>query len=131
MQKDVCPFCKQRPCVCYQGTEPAPTITAEALQKKQSEGDMLVINVLTKEQYANCHISGSISMPIGQFKDGAQHLDPTQPVVLYCSTYLCTVSSLAAKILVDMGFVSVHIYKGGIQEWYQKGLPTKGPCTFT
>lgn len=93
--------------------------------KKQS---LLVVNVLDKEMYDDCHIAGSIQVPFADFEKEAKKWDSTTKVVIYCSGYLCTASGHAARTLKKMGFDQVWAYEEGMAGWKQSGLPTEGPC---
>lgn len=92
-------------------------------------GGLVVINVLDKEPYDDCHIKGSVNVPFTQLSAYAQNLDPeTAEIVVYCSNYMCSTSGHACKQLMKMGFKHVWAYEGGTAEWYQMGLPVEGPC---
>jgi len=95
----------------------------------QRKNDLIVINVLKKELYEDCHIEGSLSVPFDQIEQYVQeHIDKSTEIVIYCSNYMCTASGAACKKLQALGFNNVCAYEAGTAEWYQKGLPTKGPC---
>jgi len=93
------------------------------------QSGLVVINVLDKDVYDDCHIKGSVNVPFTTLKDYAQGLDPeTAEVVVYCSNYMCSTSGHACKELMSMGFKHVWAYEGGTAEWHQMGLPVEGPC---
>jgi rhodanese-related sulfurtransferase len=68
---------------------PPPGWTAikpeELKQKIESKADILIIDVRTKEQYAQGHVKGAIFLPLGdleqRYKDVVPH---DKEVVLYC-----------------------------------------------
>lgn len=88
----------------------------------------LIINVLAKENYEDCHIKGSISVPYDQLEKYAQKLDKNQEIIVYCAHYQCPRSREAYKLLHKLGFKNVRAYEGGIREWFQLGLPVQGSC---
>lgn len=88
----------------------------------------LVINVLGKDSYDDCHIKGSINIPGEELKSYAQTLDKNQHIVVYCGNYMCPASAMAWKTLTDLGFKNVWAYEGGMAEWYQMGFPVEGSC---
>ncbi|MBN1549664.1 rhodanese-like domain-containing protein [Candidatus Babeliales bacterium] len=88
----------------------------------------LVINVLDKKLFLDCHIKGSVSVPFDLVDDFATKVDKNVPVVFYCSNYSCTASGIARDRLKALGFTDVKAYEGGIAEWYQLGFPTEGPA---
>jgi len=99
-------------------------------KKVGKEKGLVVINVLDKKLYDDCHIPGSICVPFKDVKKYApRNIDKDAEIVLYCSNYLCSSSGVNRKQLVDLGYKNVWVYKGGTAEWYQRGYPVDGPCT--
>jgi rhodanese-related sulfurtransferase len=92
---------------------------------------VVVINVLDKELYDDCHIKGSIHIPFEMIEQQADAIDKTADIVIYCSNYQCATSEYAARKLCALGFTNVSIYEGGMAEWFQQGLPCEGSCTRT
>lgn len=89
---------------------------------------LMVVNVLETEQYKDCHIKGSISVPFDQLEKLAQQVDQDTELVFYCSNYMCAASGKAAKLFQQKGFKRVWAYEAGMNEWYRKGLPVEGSC---
>ncbi len=90
---------------------------------------LLVINVLSAEQYEDCHIKGSINVPLEKLESYAKDFDRETPIVTYCANYACSASRYAWQALDKMGFKNVWAYEGGIAEWYQGGFMAKGACS--
>jgi len=96
---------------------------------------VLVVNVLDKDHFDNCHIKGSIHVPFEQAEEFAQKLanqyanKSSLEIIVYCSNYMCSASGEVAKTLHKKGFTNVKAYEGGVAEWYQNGLPTEGTCS--
>jgi len=88
----------------------------------------LVINVLDKQYYDDCHIKGSINIPLDQLESRAKELDKNQTIIVYCTSYSCSASRKAWHILNNMGFKDIYAYEGGMAEWYQMGFPIEGPA---
>ena len=96
--------------------------------EKKKKG-VVVINVLDKEYFDDCHIKGSIHIPFVKVKEEVPKIaDKDATVVLYCSNYMCSASGEAAKLLAKLGYKKAYAYEGGVAEWHQKGYPTEGPC---
>lgn len=93
-----------------------------------SNGTLRVINVLAHEFYNDCHIKGSVNVPLDDLRNYVQDLDRTTPIVVYCAKYSCSASLQAWQMLHEMGFSNVRAYEGGIHEWYQAELPVEGAC---
>ena len=91
---------------------------------------MVVINVLEKNLYDDCHIQGSVHVPFEMLERYVQqNLNKDTEIVLYCSNYMCSASGQGCKILKRLGFEKVYAYEGGTAEWYQNKMPVEGPCT--
>jgi rhodanese-related sulfurtransferase len=92
------------------------------------EHKVLLINVLSRDLFDDCHIQGSINVPLEQLEQFAQQLDVNQKIVVYCASYACRVSLKAWRLLDGMGFQNLWAYEGGMADWYHKGLPFVGLC---
>ena len=90
---------------------------------------LVVINVLAANYYKDCHIVGSISVPLDKLENYAHKLDKKTPIVVYCASYKCPLSQKAWRIMNALGFGHVWAYEGGMAEWNQYGYPCAGACT--
>lgn len=105
------------------------TITAADLQDRMANWpDLLVINVLAKNVYDDCHIPGSMSVPLDQLETFVKDFDKAREIIVYCAQYSCPKSRQAYELLTSLGFVRVFAYEGGVREWHAQGYPTKGSC---
>ncbi len=95
-------------------------------EKPAMKTGLVVVNVLDKEAYADCHIAGSINVPFENLETSMDTIDKSAEVVFYCSNPMCTASGYAALQFKKAGFTNVSVYEGGTAEWYQKGLPVEG-----
>lgn len=106
---------------------PISTITADQLQQEMSTSSkLLVINVLPEYYHNDCHITGSINVPLPELVGSSNSWDRSQKIVLYCALTACDAGEKGCILLHRMGFTNVIDYKGGIKEWYQLGYPTQG-----
>ncbi|MBP9765555.1 rhodanese-like domain-containing protein [Candidatus Babeliales bacterium] len=106
------------------------TISAQQLKDKlDSNSDSIVINVLDKETYVDCHITGSINIPYDALIETVASWDKDKDVVVYCAQNNCSKSKDAYDLLVDLGFSNIHEYQGGMREWFHKKFDTTGLCT--
>ena len=106
-----------------------PEISAEELQQKMVDNpDILVVNVLSDYWYQDCHIAGSINVPLKELIYMVQDWDRSQEIVVYCALDACDAGEKAYVLLRCMGFNSVVDYPGGMKEWFQLGYPVEGPC---
>lgn len=97
-------------------------------QSAQKKDGLVVVNVLDKELYDDCHIKDSINIPFEIIEEqAAAVINKNAEIVVYCSNYQCSTSEYAARKLSDQGFTNVSVYEGGTAEWFQEGLPVEGP----
>jgi rhodanese-related sulfurtransferase len=101
-------------------------ISKEVLLELMKKNDGLVIvDVLSPENYANGHIKGAINIPLAQLDKSLDSLKKYKTIVVYCASYKCQASVKAAKLLMKHGFTNVLDYKGGIKEWFENKLPVE------
>ncbi len=106
-----------------------PEITAKELQQKMADNpDLLVVNVLSNYWYQDCHIQGSVSVPLKDLIYKVQSWDRDQEIVVYCALDACDAGEKAYVLLRCMGFHAVVDYPGGMKEWFKLGYPVEGPC---
>jgi len=105
-----------------------PLLGGWGCNKKSGAKQLVVINVLDKKFFDDCHISDSINIPFEQLGEFADTLDQTAHIVVYCSNYMCTASMEGARMLKQKGFYNVWAYEAGMAGWYQEKLPCTGPA---
>jgi len=106
-----------------------PSISAqELLNSLKTDHDTVVINVLPKHLYDDCHIIGSHSVPLKELVCAAQEWPRDRKIIVYCALDVCDAGQKAYILLSCMGFTHVVDYEGGIKEWFQLGYPTQGPA---
>lgn len=98
----------------------------EKASEPEMKSGLVVINVLDKETYQDCHILGSINVPFDSIEAALKTIEKDAEIVFYCSNPMCTASEYAAIQFKKAGFPNVSVYEGGTAEWYQKGLPVEG-----
>lgn len=104
-------------------------ITAEDLKKRMEESSsLMVLNVLSKDSFDDCHINNSLSVPLDTLEGAAKNWKKDQEIVVYCASYTCHASKEAYKKLRTLGFTNVKAYEGGTKEWKAKGFDVNGPC---
>lgn len=106
------------------------TITSQELKNKlDNNPDMILINVLNQEIYVDCHITGSINIPLIQLLETVASWDKDKEIIVYCAENSCDASDQAYQLLSEMGFTHIFKYQGGIKEWFKKGYDCTGTCT--
>ncbi len=89
---------------------------------------LMVINVLPAEVYDDCHIKGSINVPLNTLEEHVKTIEKGTPIVVYCASYICSASLAAWRMLNAMEFTNIWAYEAGMSEWYHAGLPREGAC---
>ena len=91
-------------------------ITAEEAKKEIDNGDVVILDVRTKEEYESGHIENSILIPVNEIEKEAEGIltDKDQKILVYCRSG--NRSSKAANSLAKMGYTKVYDF-GGINNW--------------
>jgi len=109
-----------------------PIICAEDLKTAmEANPDLCVINVLPASIHIDCHITGSMNVPLKELAESVASWNRDKKIIVYCALYECDAGEKAYILLSCMGFTSVTDYSGGIKEWYQLDYPTQGPATYS
>jgi len=89
----------------------------------------LFVDARSRESYAQGHIAGAVSLPVGRFDEqiGAfmsKH-SPEQPIITYCSGRTCEDSHNLVRLLLEAGFVNVRVLIDGFPGWEAEGYPVE------
>lgn len=89
--------------------------------------DLVVIDARkTSDREAAGWIEGSIGLPnYDTTADSLQkHIaSKSTPVLFYCNGVKCGRSVESSKIAVSLGYEKIYWFRGGWEEWMQKGMP--------
>lgn len=91
-----------------------------------SEKKVIVLNVLDKALYDDCHIPGSVHVDFDKVERYVGTYPKDQAIVVYCSNYACMTSHFVVKKLQAKGYVNARVYAGGMAEWFLAGYPVEG-----
>ena len=95
----------------------------EAREDLQHAGDILILDVREREDYAEGYISGAQNVPRGFLElriEGIEH-NRSKPIFVYGDE---NQGPLAAHALHGMGYVNVAYIEGGYDAWVQAGYAT-------
>lgn len=105
-------------------------ITKEELRDKLENKEVVILNVLNREDYDRLHIKDSLSAPLEELESHLwEKLDKSTRYVTHCSDLKCTACVKAASFLEGKGF-DVNVYRGGIKEWAESGYATEGTMNY-
>ena len=104
-----------------------PWMTVEGLKERLNTGEGLLVDVRTTADFdgEQGHIRGALNLPL---EDLAEHLDelgedPERPIAIVCRTD--RKSAKAAALLAQRGFADVHVVRGGMTAWLERGWPVE------
>lgn len=88
----------------------------EAKSLIDSESDYVILDVRTREEFAQVHIPGALLIPHTEIADRAEQElpDKAQLILVYCRSG--NRSKTASQALADMGYTNVKEF-GGVNTW--------------
>ena len=90
-------------------------------------GDALFVDARSPEIFAEGHIPGAVSLPLGEFdaqvEAFTQGVPLDRPIVTYCSGRLCQDSHTVAQLLMERGYENVVVFIDGFEGWTENGYP--------
>lgn len=91
-------------------------MTAKEAKEEMGKGDVIILDVRTKEEYDSGHIENSILIPVNDIEKEVENIfkDKEQKILVYCRSG--NRSSQASKLLVKMGYTNVYDF-GGVKDW--------------
>ena len=97
-------------------------VTWTDVQPKVSSGEWLLVDARDEDQFAAEHILGAVSLPAASYEEMllffAEEHGREKPVVIYCGTEDCEMSSeLAIRLRDEAGLKEIRILEGGILAW--------------
>ena len=106
-------------------------ITHEELKKWiDDKKDFVLIDVLSKDSYEGRHLPGAKNSAVGEidFLEKVKNLVANKEsiVVVYCASFTCQLSPLAASRLVESGYTNVYDFRGGLADWQDTGYSFEG-----
>jgi phage shock protein E len=109
-------------CLPALAADQIPEVDATALNKWISEGkDLVLIDVGSRGDFAEAHISGAISLPFDtSFLAEIKRLSKIKTYVLVCPTGHRSLR--AAEVMRENGFEKAYNLKGGIIDWIRHGF---------
>jgi rhodanese-related sulfurtransferase len=102
-------------------------VTAEGvIDALDKHADLVIIDARKASDRAQGYIEGSVGLPdtdttkksLAQAVPGKNH-----PVLFYCNGPSCGRSVKSAKNAVAWGYTNIYWFRGGWEEWTEKGLP--------
>jgi len=109
------------------GALPAPVALDEV--RELLGGAALAVDARAAEIYAEGHLPGAISLPLGEQDARLPEFMAGTPrettLIVYCSGFGCPDSFDLGERLLAEGYGDVRVYEGGFPEWRDAGLPVE------
>lgn len=99
----------------YLGSD-VETIGREELLERLSSGDVVLVDVRPREEYAAGHIEGARSIPVAELERRLAELPADREVVAYCRGPFCAFAHEAVRRLEDSGRRARRLREGW-PEW--------------
>jgi rhodanese-related sulfurtransferase len=87
---------------------------------EKSDG-IVVVDVLSPEEYSREHIPGAINIPLEKLSTAASQLNKNNRIIVYGGAHEHSASNKAAEVLEGLGFRRVADFDGGLNAWKQAG----------
>jgi rhodanese-related sulfurtransferase len=97
-------------------------VTLQELRRLMRAGDVTVIDVRPKGEYAAGHVPGALSIPVAELKRRLGELPKRKEVVAYCRGPYCVYSAEAVTLLRKHGFRARRTDEG-LPDWRAEGWP--------
>ncbi len=107
--------------------EGVATVDAEGLiELAQHYPDLIIVDARQRADRRQGYIQDSVSLPdIETTCDTLKGVLPAAdaPAAFYCNGVKCGRSVIALQIAKGCGYTRLHWFRGGFEEWKQKGYP--------
>lgn len=97
-------------------------IDEKALRARVRKGEVTLLDVRPREEYASGHIPGALSVPLPELAKRLSDLPRRREVVAYCRGPYCVLAVEAVKQLRAKGFKAVRL-EDGVLDWAVLGMP--------
>lgn len=101
-------------------------VSAEDLLMRVRNGEVTVLDVRPREEFASGHLPGAINIPLSELEARLSEFSPEQIVVAYCRGPYCVLSYDAVARLREHGIRAQRL-RDGYPEWKIAGLPVETP----
>ena len=97
-------------------------VSASDLAKRLANGEVVVLDVRSREEYQAGHIAGARSAPVEDLESRVGELDDEREVIAYCRGPYCVYADDAVRIMRKRGLEARRL-DVGFPEWRRAGLP--------
>ena len=100
----------------------AEDVPREELLRRARSGQVVVLDVRPRHEYASGHIPGAVSVPVEELEQRLAELPAGVQVVAYCRGAYCVLAYDAVRLLTRHGRTARRLPEGML-EWRLAGMP--------
>jgi rhodanese-related sulfurtransferase len=93
----------------------------EQIMRKAKAGEVLIIDVRPKTEYAYAHLPYALCLPLADLPLRLTELPKDKQIIAYCRGPYCSMSLDAVQLLQENGYAAL-IMRDGVAEWDQVAL---------
>ncbi len=97
-------------------------VSRNELVGRANRGEVVILDVRPREEFAQGHIPGAISVPLGELDATLARLPKRTQIVAYCRGPYCVLAPQAVERLQAQGYKARRM-ADGMPEWRLAGLP--------
>jgi len=98
---------------------------ADFVRQMSVDPGTILVDARPAEIYSQGHIPGAVNLPLSRFNDTISErqtsLRAARQLIVYCSGWSCNDSYDLARRLLEKGFKDLILYRGGMEDWLEKG----------
>jgi hydroxyacylglutathione hydrolase len=95
----------------------------ELKQLRESKEEILVLDVRSKEEWQEGHLSGAKHIYVGHIPNNLDEIPKNLPILIHCTVGLR--ATVAASYLESKGYRNIKIVLGSYKAWENAGYPIK------
>lgn len=99
-------------------------VSRRELRQRVKDGNVTVLDVRPREEYALGHVPGAINMPLTEIKRRLSELPRSKEIVAYCRGPYCVFAFEAVAQLRAAGYKARRL-EDGLPHWRAAGLPVE------
>ena len=99
-------------------------VSRQEILDRLGAGDVVLLDVRPREEYAAGHLPGALSVPFGDLADRMEVLEMQADIVAYCRGAYCVLAHDAVRLLRAQGRHARRL-EDGLLEWRVAGHPVE------
>lgn len=101
-------------------------VTEIGLRAALEEKNTVLVDVRKEDQYAAGHLPNAINIYLPKIRANNPKLQAASKIIVYGNDWTDPLPIAGAKRLLALEYKNVYQYRGGVEEWKEKGLPIHG-----